>query len=163
MTDLNQARALVFAFEGKDGFYGPNALTGSVDGDLNKYIVGKKTLEQALGDAYDSPTAHDFRERWYPAMIAAARAGGDAAKQLAALNNKIGELNAEIAGLSSRPTKDELAAVQAKAEQAQKMANDLAVKNQLLEAEKSKADETGNAFLRWLGDQLNKILPGGNK
>jgi len=69
-TNLDQARAMAFAFEGRDGYYGPNALAGACDADLNKYVVGKKKLDVALGDFYTSATANDFRGRYMPALVA---------------------------------------------------------------------------------------------
>lgn len=63
----------------------------------------------------------------------------------------IGALQAQIAELSERPTQKEL-------DDLKKAADDANAKAQALQNEKAEAEKTGNAFMRWLGDQLNKLL-----
>lgn len=63
----------------------------------------------------------------------------------------IGALQAQIAELSERPTQKEL-------DDLKKAADDANAKAQALQNEKVEAEKTGNAFMRWLGDQLNKLI-----
>lgn len=63
----------------------------------------------------------------------------------------VGALQKQITELSERPTQKEL-------DDLKKAADDANAKALALQKEKEQDAETGNAFLRWLGDQLNKIL-----
>lgn len=95
--------------------------------------------------------------------------------QLARKDNWQGQIYSlvdQVNALSKRPTTEQLAQAQADAEalrvsvttattesaQAKAEAEKLRKEIKELEDEKAKDQETGNAFLRWLGDQLNKIL-----
>lgn len=103
-TDLNQARAMAFAFEGKDGFYGPNALAGAVDADLNKYVVGKKDLDVALGDFYTSPTANDFRGRYMPDLVVRANNSAVYEQQVKDLTKENADLKAKLSAYENGDT-----------------------------------------------------------
>lgn len=76
LCTLAQAQAMAFAFEGANGYYGKNALAGELDAELNKYVAGVKTVSQALGDFYNSSTAQDYRNRWFPEQMEKANASG---------------------------------------------------------------------------------------
>lgn len=84
----------------------------------------------------------------YPAMAA----------EQAELDKKVAQLNAALAALQERPTKQQLADAIKLAEDAQKASEALVAKNKELMDEKALAEQTGNAFTRWLGEQLNKLL-----
>jgi len=71
--------------------------------------------------------------------------------QLFAATTSIPDLQKQIAELSLRPTQKQL-------DDLKKAADDANAKAQALEQEKAEDEKTGNAFLRWLGDQLNKVL-----
>ncbi len=75
------------------------------------------------------------------------------------------DLQAQVNSLGSRPTKAELDALNAKADDLTKQLGVATAKGEAaeklaseLEAEHINAQKTGNAFLQWLGEQLNKIL-----
>lgn len=81
------------------------------------------------------------------------------------LVQQIAELNNKVAQLSSRPTADQLQAVkdasvalQKAAEESAKAAAESKAKYDQIAAEREADTQTGNSFLRWLGDQLNKLL-----
>ena len=65
--------------------------------------------------------------------------------------SQVANLQAQIEALSLRPTQKEVDALK-------KSADDANAKALALEQEKVEAEKTGNAFLRWLGDQLNKLI-----
>lgn len=79
-------------------------------------------------------------------------------KQASDLNTQVVQLNQMLKDLQDRPTKQQLEAAIKLAEDAQKASDALVAKNKELEDEKAAAEKTGNAFTRWLGEQLNKIL-----
>lgn len=88
-------------------------------------------------------------------------------KQLAAAQAALATANKQLQDALANDATDK-AAIQAAQKQAAdalknldavtKEFNDVKKKLDEAEAEKAKDQETGNAFLRWLGDQLNKIL-----
>jgi FtsZ-binding cell division protein ZapB len=63
----------------------------------------------------------------------------------------IGALQAQISELSERPTQKEL-------DDLKKAADDANAKALALQNEKAEDEKTGNAFMRWIGDQLNKLI-----
>lgn len=80
-------------------------------------------------------------------------------------SNIIGELKArptqkELADAMAKITQEaaKVAAADQKAAEAIRSAQAALEKQAKLEQEKADAEQTGNAFLRWLGDQLNKLL-----
>lgn len=79
-------------------------------------------------------------------------------KQANDLNTQVVQLTQMLKDLQDRPTKQQLEAAIKLADDAQKAAQALVDKNKELEDEKAAAEKTGNAFLRWLGEQLNKLL-----
>lgn len=81
------------------------------------------------------------------------------------LVQQIAELNTQIGALSQRPTKAEMDAVkqsmtdlQKAAEDAQKATAESKAEYEKLAAQTKADQETGNSFLRWLGNQLNKLM-----
>lgn len=100
-----------------------------------------------------------IKEFWYSPEGLAANKWQQAAptviaNQAAAIDN----LNKAVAALSERPTKERLAEVQKAADEATAANKALKEAYGVLE-EQTKADEaTGNSFLRWLGNQLNKLV-----
>jgi len=129
--------------------------------EFSKYIAGRggTTATEILGDNPEADqTAADIR-----------------LGQLARKDNWQGQIYGlidQVNNLNKRPTAEQYAAIQKAAadlqtttdnavkesaqakEDAKKLRDELAA----MEAEKQKDQETGNAFLRWLGDQLNKLL-----
>lgn len=100
-----------------------------------------------------------IKEFWYsPEGVAANKwqqaAPAVIANQAAAIDN----LNKAVAALSERPTKEALAKVQQAADEATAARDALQKAYDGLESQVKEDEKTGNAFLRWLGDQLNKIL-----
>ncbi len=79
-------------------------------------------------------------------------------KQAIDLNTQVVQLNQMLKDLQDRPTKQQLEAAIKLADDAQKASDALVAKNKELEDEKAAAEKTGNAFTRWIGEQLNKIL-----
>jgi len=86
-----------------------------------------------------------------------------------AVNDKwaqqIYDLQAQVNSLGKRPTQAELDALNAKANDLTKQLDTAVAKGEAaeklaseLQAEHINAQKTGNAFLQWLGEQLNKIL-----
>lgn len=77
-----------------------------------------------------------------------------------ALNRAVSDLNAQIQKLTSDDDADKsrIAELQAQSVALKQLADDLQVKNNELVLEKDYATKTGNAFTRWLGEQLNKII-----
>jgi hypothetical protein len=80
-------------------------------------------------------------------------------------DKQIFALQDEVKALGTRPTKDQLDAVQKQATDLTTQLTDAKVAGETaqrkvaeLEAEHINAQKTGNAFLQWLGEQLNKIL-----
>lgn len=76
------------------------------------------------------------------------------------LNTTVTQLNATIQKLTSDDDADKarIADLQAQADNAKKLADELQAQNNALVLEKDYANKTGNAFMQWLGEQLNKIL-----
>lgn len=77
---------------------------------------------------------------------------------------QIKDLQAQVNSLGKRPTQAELDALNAKADDLTKQLNVAIAKGEAaeklaseLQAEHINAQNTGNAFLRWLGEQLNKF------
>jgi hypothetical protein len=77
-----------------------------------------------------------------------------------ALNRAVADLNAKIQTLTSNDDADKarIAELQAQSVALKKLSDDLQVQNNELVLEKDYATKTGNAFTRWLGEQLNKII-----
>ena len=100
-----------------------------------------------------------IKEFWYSPEGKAANKWQQAAPQVIANQAAaIDNLNKSVAARSGRPTRETLAAVQKAADEANAAKEALQAAYGALQ-EQVKADEqTGNAFMRWLGDQLNKIL-----
>lgn len=80
-------------------------------------------------------------------------------------DQQIYALQDKVKALNSRPTAEQLKAAQDQAAELSKQvqdANERAKKAEensaALTAEHIKAQETGNAFTRWLGEQLNKLM-----
>jgi hypothetical protein len=80
-------------------------------------------------------------------------------------DQQIYTLQDQVRALSTRPTKEELDNVKQQAASlstqvtlAKAAADAAEKKSAALEVEHIKAQETGNAFTRWIGEQLNKIL-----
>lgn len=103
----------------------------------------------------DSPEA-DTVQHWQTVGKTAVNDKWD--KQIYALQDK-------VKALSTRPTAEELKAAKDQAADLAKQVTDAnerakaaEEKSAALEVEHIKAQETGNAFTRWLGEQLNKIL-----
>lgn len=64
IINLEQARILLFSIEGKNGLYHPkNALNGSLDAEINKYLAGK-TVDQVIADLWEAKTSKDYRENY---------------------------------------------------------------------------------------------------
>lgn len=63
----------------------------------------------------------------------------------------IGALQAQITELSDRPTQKEL-------DDLKKAADDANAKAEALRKEQEQDNQAGNAFMRWIGEQINKIL-----
>lgn len=80
---------------------------------------------------------------------------------LKAANDNLTSLQRQIADLTTRPTKEQLDALTAAVTDATKQANDAHAALVTAEAQQQADQATGNAFLRWLGDQLNKLLKKG--
>lgn len=129
--------------------------------EFSKFIAGRNgtTATEILGDNPEADqTAADIR-----------------LGQLARKDNWQGQIYTlldQVKALGSRPTAEERDALlkqvtdlQTKSESAvqeseQAKAEAKAIREEIkrLEAEKAKDEETGNAFKRWIGDQLNKLL-----
>lgn len=89
---------------------------------------------------------------------------GTREKQLADANNAIGDLRAQISELNKRPTPEQLKALEDSAKTAQDNLNTVTGDFTKLKQDYDKlkeqqiADqETGNSFLRWLGNLLNGL------
>lgn len=80
-------------------------------------------------------------------------------KAIADLSAQVTQLNAVIQKLSGDDAadKDTIAKLQKLSDDTQAKVDDLTAKNAELAARELKATETGNAFMRWLGDILNKF------
>lgn len=65
----------------------------------------------------------------------------------------IGALQSQISELSTRPTQDEL-------NKLKKAADDANAAAEALRQEKAENEKAGNAFMRWIGEQINKIWKG---
>lgn len=89
-TDLGQARHMKFAYEGANGFYGKNALEGAYDEELSKYVVGKP-LDSALKDFYESNTAKEYREKWFPSKMSELARIPALEKEIAELKKQLNE------------------------------------------------------------------------
>lgn len=80
-------------------------------------------------------------------------------------DQQIYTLQDQVKALSTRPTKEQLDALQKQAgelatklEEAQKAGLEAKKRAEELEAEHIEAQRAGNAFTRWIGEQINKIL-----
>lgn len=78
---------------------------------------------------------------------------------------QIGDLQATVASLNTRPTaaelqaaKDQAEAFKSQVDSATAAAEAAEAKAAALEVEHIAAQEAGNAFTRWIGEQINKIL-----
>lgn len=79
-------------------------------------------------------------------------------KQLAEATQALITARQQLQDLGSRPTKAELDAVTAKLQTAEAKAMAMQAAVEKANADQAAAQQTGNAFLQWLGQQLNKIL-----
>jgi len=100
-----------------------------------------------------------LKEFWYSPEGKAANAWQQKAPGLIAEQARtIDELNKKIADLADNPTEEQFAEVQKAAAEAEKAK---AAAEDALEKLRNQVEQdvaTGNAFTRWIGDQLNKIL-----
>lgn len=71
-------------------------------------------------------------------------------KAMQEIISQVANLKMQIEALSLRPTQADL-------DKLKKVADDANTKAAVLEQEKYEAEKTGNAFMRWLGEQLNKL------
>lgn len=74
--------------------------------------------------------------------------------QVTAQNKVIADLTKKVAELSGGATAAEMAALQKQLEDAKKVADKAQAEVDALKQEKLKDEETGNAFLRWIGNLL---------
>ena len=64
MVTLDIGRILLFSIQGKNGLYDDkNALNGSMDKEINKYLVGKPT-NQIIMELINDKTSIDYRENY---------------------------------------------------------------------------------------------------
>lgn len=119
-----------------------------------KGFVGKDflTFVEFISDSEEANTV----QKWQTVGKTAVNDKWD--QQIYALQDK-------VKALSGRPTVDALNAIKAEAASLQKQvaeatekAKAAEAKAAALEVEHIKAQETGNAFTRWIGEQLNKVL-----
>ncbi len=158
VTDLGIARILSFGILGRNGSNGKgNALDGDYDADLNKNHVGQETNGK-VWQFYQSAEGLQWKNETLPRLIKADEWAKALEKQLATATENLNKLNQQIADLSKRPTQAQLDELVKSAAEAKAQADAAKAELDKLAKEKAEDEKTGNAFLRWLGDQLNKIL-----
>ncbi len=154
---LEMARILTFGIIGRNGTDGvPNALGGTTDGDLNANHVNQEFNFDYIRGLYNSGEGQNWRSVRLPELARKAAIYDKLEPQLVAANNAIADLNAKVAQLSTRPTKEELDALSAAAAEANKKAQEAQTALEKVTAERQADVETGNRFLRWLGGILNR-------
>ncbi len=100
-----------------------------------------------------------LKEFWYSPEGKAANKWQQAAPGLIAKQAEtIDTLNRTIAELSDRPTKETLAAVQKAADEATAARDAIDKAYSALKVQVEADEKVGNAFTRWIGAQLNKLL-----
>lgn len=100
-----------------------------------------------------------LKEFWYSPEGRAANKWQQAAPALiAAQAQAIDTLNQKIAELSDRPTKEALAAVQKAADEATAARDAIDKAYSALKTQAEEDEKVGNAFTRWIGAQLSKLL-----
>lgn len=100
-----------------------------------------------------------LKEFWYSPEGRAANKWQQAAPELIASQAQaIDTLNQKIAELSDRPTKETLAAVQKAADEATAARDAIDKAYSALKVQAEEDEKVGNAFTRWIGAQLNKLL-----
>lgn len=100
-----------------------------------------------------------LKEFWYSPEGKAANKWQQAAPGLIAKQAEtIDTLNRTIAELSDRPTKEALAAVQKAADEATAARDAIDKAYSALKVQAEEDEKVGNAFTRWIGAQLNKLL-----
>lgn len=158
VTDLGIARILSFGILGRNGSNGGgNALDGAYDADLNKNHVGKETNSK-VWEFYNSPEGQNWKNNTLPRLINADNRAKALEAQLATATDNLNKLNQQIAELSKRPTQSQLDELVKTAAEAKAQADAAKAELDKLAKEKAEDEKTGNAFMRWLGDQLNKLL-----
>jgi hypothetical protein len=100
-----------------------------------------------------------IKEFWYSPEGRAANKWQQAAPKLiadqaAAIDN----LNAQVKALGSRPTQEQLAAVQKAADEATAARDAIDKVYSELKQKVEKDEEVGNAFTRWIGGVLGKLI-----
>jgi hypothetical protein len=73
-------------------------------------------------------------------------------------NDNLAALQSQVATLGARPTQAQLDALTASVADATKKATDAQTALSAATAQQAAAQATGNSFLQWLGQQLNKLL-----
>lgn len=155
---LEMARILTFGLLGRNGTDGvPNALGGTTDGDLNANHVNQEFNFDYIRGLYNSGEGQNWRAVRLPELNRKAGIYDKLQPQLDAAHNSIAELNAQVAALSKRPTQEELDALTKSAAEANKKAQEAQTALEKVNQERQADVETGNSFLRWLGNQLNKL------
>jgi len=111
-----------------------------------------KPLEKLIHDWKNSGYRKNVLDRYY--------AFDKNVETINQLNRAVNDLNAQIQKLTSddEADKSRIAELQSQSVALKQLADDLQTKNNELVLEKEYATKTGNAFTRWLGEQLNKIL-----
>lgn len=100
-----------------------------------------------------------LKEFWYSPEGRAANRWQQAAPALIATQAQaIDALNQKIAELSDRPTKEALVAVQKAADEATAARDAIDKAYSALKVQAEEDEKVGNAFTRWIGAQLNKLI-----
>lgn len=141
-ADLGMVRRMAQTVGGRLGYGGRGDNNGP---DLGGHVGTEAGAE--FDNWYWSDEGRTYRDQWLPSVVGFWETYKDS-----------------IAGLQARPTTEqlqalgkELAAKSAEVEQASKAMAEAQKKAEALEKEKALDQETGNSFLRWLGN----ILRGG--
>lgn len=153
-TDLTIMRILSFGILGRNSGNN-NALSGGVDADLNNH-VGAETNGK-IWQLYDSEEGKNWRDRTLPRLLSADDRATALGSQLTQANGQLTQLNSQIQDLSKRPTQKQLDDLQKTASDAVDQAKKAQADLEVLQGQSTKDQETGNSFLRWLGNQLNKL------
>lgn len=138
-ADINMVKQMAQTVGGRLGYGGRSDWNGA---DLPAHVGTEAGAE--FNNWYWSKEGQTYRDQWLPSVV-----------------NFWATYKDAIAGLQARPTTEQLQALgkqlaeeSAKVEKASKELQEAQKKTEALEKEKSLDQETGNSFLRWVGNLL---------
>lgn len=159
-ANMDTARILTHGILARNGLKGRGySLDGSGDTDLNNGHVGRDLTNEYIQELFLSPEGRQWRDTQDPNAVQGINAQLDSLPQLQSslntANATITSLQQQLAAFATRPTQEQLVAIQAQLDAAVQKAQDEQAKLNALITQQAAATATGNSFLLWLGGILS--------